>query len=76
MKDKGTYILEELDGWRLAGTIAGDRLKSFHPRQRPELDHAPDLCVEEVPNLDNFLSSDGDSHLSDVPDVPDDISDL
>ena len=30
VKDKGTYMLEELDESRLAGTFAGDRLKRFH----------------------------------------------
>ena len=73
VKDKGTYMLEELDGSRLAGTFAGDRLKKFHPRQRLHLDHAPNLDHEELPNLDEFLLSDGNSDLSDVPD---DISDL
>lgn len=34
IKTKGTYILEELDGSRLAGTFAGDRLKKFDPRQQ------------------------------------------
>lgn len=34
VKDKGIYILEELDGSRLASIFAGDRLKKFHPRQR------------------------------------------
>ena len=31
MKEKGTYLLEELDRSRLAGTYAGDRLKKFRP---------------------------------------------
>ena len=31
-KDKGTYMLEELDRSQLAGTFAGNRLKKFHPR--------------------------------------------
>ena len=30
VRDKGTYMLEELDGSQLAGTFAGDRLKKFH----------------------------------------------
>ena len=72
VRDKGTYMLEELDGSQLAGTFAGDRLKKFHPRQRLHLDHAPNLDHEELPNLDEFLLSDGDSDLSDVPD---DLSD-
>ena len=61
------YMLEELD------TFAGDRLKKFHPRWRLHLDHAPDLDHKDLPNLDNFLTGDGDSDLSDVPD---DISGL
>ena len=72
VRDKGTYMLEELDGSQLAGTFAGDRLKKFHPRQRLHPDHTPDLSFEELPSLDDFLLSDGDSDLSDVPD---DLSD-
>ena len=68
VKDKGTYMLEELDGSRLAGTFAADRLKKFHPRQRPQLDHAPDLDDEEIPTLDRFLTDDSASDLSDAPD--------
>ena len=37
--EKGTYMLEEPNGSRLAGTFTGDRLKKFHPRQRLYLDH-------------------------------------
>ena len=73
VKDKGTYMLEELDGSRLSGTFAGDRLKRFHPRQRLHLDHAPDLDLEELPKLDDFFLSDSNSDLFDVPD---DISNL
>jgi hypothetical protein len=31
--EKGTYVLEELDGARLGGTVAGNRLKNFHARE-------------------------------------------
>ena len=68
VKDKGTYMLEEPDGSRLCGTFAGDRLKKFHSRQQLHLDHTPDLDLEEIPNLDDFLAADSDSDLSDVPD--------
>ena len=71
VKEKGTYLLEELDGSRLAGTFAGDRLKKFHPRQQLRLDRAPDLDQEVVPTLENFLADD-----SDLSDVPDDVFDL
>ena len=33
VKDKGTYMLEELDKLQLADTFVGDKLKKFHPRQ-------------------------------------------
>ena len=56
---------EELDGSCLSGTFAGDRLKKFHPRQR-RLDHTPDLDLEEMPNLDDFLAGHSDSNPSDV----------
>ncbi len=68
IKDKDTYILEELDGLRLAGTFAGDRLKKFHPCQRHQLDHAPNLDHKEIPTLNDFLSDDSDSDLSDASD--------
>ena len=61
-------MLEELDGSRLASTFAGDRLKEFHPRQRLQLDHAPNLDQEEIPTLDDFLASDSDSDLFEAPD--------
>lgn len=73
MKDKGTYLLEELDGSRLAGTFAGDRLKKFHLWQRLHLDHASDLDLEDLPNLDGFLLNNGNSNLFDVHD---DLSNL
>jgi len=38
---KGTYILEELNGAELGGTVAGNRLKRFHVR--PEVQ--PDFAV-------------------------------
>ena len=65
-------MLEELDRSWLAGTFAGDRLKKFHPRQRLQLDNAPDLSKKQVPNLDYFLVDDDDSDLSDTS--PDDFS--
>ena len=68
VKDKGTYVIEELDKLRLAGTFAGDRLKKFHLRQQLQLDHVPDLDLEEKPPLDKFLADDRDSDLSEVPD--------
>ena len=67
IKDKGTYILEELDGSQLAGIFAGDRLKKFHPCQRLQLDHAPNLNNEEIPTLNDFLAN-SDSEFSDTPD--------
>ncbi len=60
-------MLEELDGSRLAGIFADDRLKKFYPRQRLQLDHAPDLDHEEISTLDNFLIGDSDSNLSNAP---------
>ena len=31
--EKGTYVLAELDGAELGGTVAGNRLKKFHVRE-------------------------------------------
>ena len=66
VKDKGTYILKELNRLRLAGIFAGNRLKKFHPRQQLQLDHAPNLDHEKIPILDDFLAGDSDSELSDT----------
>lgn len=68
VKDKGTYMLEELDVSRQACTFADDRFKKFHPRQRLYLDHSPNLHLEEIPNFDDFLAGNSDSDLFDVPD--------
>ncbi len=67
VKDKGIYMLDELNRSRLAGTFADNRLKKFHPRQRLQLDHAPDLDHKEIPNFDNFLIGDSNSDLSNTP---------
>ncbi len=67
VRDKGTYMLEELNGSRLAGIFAGGRLKKFHLRQRLQLDHVPDQSDEEIPTLEEFLAGDSDSDLSDAP---------
>ena len=67
VKDKGTYMLEELDRSRFSNTVAGDRLKRFHSWQWLHLDHAPDLDLEKLPNLDDFLLNNSNSDLFDVP---------
>ena len=41
--DKGTYILEELDGARMKGTVAGSRLKRFYGRT--ELEGGQDSAI-------------------------------
>ena len=38
--DLGTYLLSELDGAKLNGVYAGDRLKRFFQREGIELDEA------------------------------------
>ena len=68
LKDKRTYMLEELDGSHLADTFAGDRLKKFHSRQEFYPDRTLNLGQEEVPILENFFANDYDSDLSDVLD--------
>ena len=66
VKNKDTYMLEELDGSRLADTFAGDKLKKFHSWQQLQLDHAPDLNNEEIPTLDKFLAGNSDTDLSEA----------
>ena len=48
---KGTYILEELNGAVLGGTVAGNRLKRFHARPEVDADFAvPENLYSELPN--------------------------
>lgn len=70
MKDKRIYIyiLEKLNGLRLSSRFAGDKFKRFHSWQQLHFDYAPDLDFEKLPNLNNFLVSNGNSNLFDVPD--------
>lgn len=61
VEEKGTYMLEKLDGLRLAGTFASDCLKKFHLQQQLRLDRTPDLDYEVVPNREDFfVADDGD----------------
>ena len=49
-QDRGTYLLEELDGTKLEGIYAGDRVKRFHPRygvESEDEDEAEDEDDEE-----------------------------
>ncbi len=56
VKNKSTYMLEELDGTHLAGTFAGDRLKIFHPRQELLLGNfAAEIDHEGIPDLNHLL---------------------
>lgn len=71
VEGKGTYMLEELDGSRLASTFARDRIKKFHLRQRLCFDHTPNLDQEVVPTLEDFLAADDDN----LSKIPDDLSD-
>lgn len=50
--EKGTYLLKELNGTRLSGSIAGNRLKRFHPRQR--LDTVPEDAFDSETNEDDL----------------------
>lgn len=67
VKDQGTYMLEELNGLRLAGIFARDRLKKFYPRQELCLNQILNLTHEVVTTIKNFLLDDGDK-LFNVPD--------
>lgn len=46
VEDRGTYLLEELDGAQLRGTYAGSRLKPFVQRQREQVQE--DGSLDEV----------------------------
>ena len=45
--EKGTHIIESLDGVRVASTIAGNRLKKFHARPFIE-NHVEDVVDDNV----------------------------
>ena len=68
VKDKSTYILEELDGSQLADTFAGNRLKKFHLWQQLQLDYTLNLDHEEISTFGDFFAGNNDSNLSDTPD--------
>ncbi len=56
-ENKGTYMLEELDGIRLAGTFAGNWLKIHHSRHELLLrDFAAEIVHEEISDLNHLLS--------------------
>jgi hypothetical protein len=47
--EKGTYVLAELDGAELGGTVAGNRLKKFHVRETNPIRNDTDP-LSTVPN--------------------------
>lgn len=67
VKDKGIYILQELDRSCLAGIFTGDCLKNFYPRQALCLDQTPDLTRKVVPTIE-YCFTDYDEKLSNIPD--------
>ena len=62
---KGTYILSELDGTLLSGTVAGNRLKKFFPRSeresRPEPEDENEHQEESPPTLPMLMEEDDNS---------------
>ena len=64
--DKGTYLLEELDGTPLAGTFAGDQMKKFYTRQELRLGHQPDLDHNIVPIPEDLLALESNDALSEL----------
>ena len=62
---KGNYILSELDGTLLSGTIAGNRLKNFFPRSerksRPEPEDENEYQKVSPPTLPMLMEDDDDS---------------
>lgn len=57
IKEKGIYLLEELNRLHLAGIFAGDCFKKFYPKQQLHYNHMPDLDQEGVPTLEDFLGT-------------------
>jgi len=47
VQDKGTYLFEELDGTKLEGRYAGDRVKRFYPRYGVESEDENEAEDEE-----------------------------
>ena len=54
--DKGTFVLSELDGARLRGTFAGNRLKRFYPRAADSLEDIGNADISSPP-LENGLGT-------------------
>lgn len=69
VKDKGMYMLKELDVSQLIGIFIGNRLKKFHLRQQLQLDHVTNLDYEKISTINDFFIGNNDSDLSDVPDT-------
>jgi len=69
VEDRGTYLLDELDGTKLDGIFAGDRIKKFHPRYGVE-------SVEDAEDADDAkddwgAGARGDGDDKDEEDVDD-----
>jgi hypothetical protein len=62
IEDRGTYLLEELDGTQLKGTFAGNRIRPFHIRQREQVVADETDTENETPAQDiNDDQIDGDA---------------
>jgi hypothetical protein len=62
---KGTYVLEELNGAKLGGTVAGNRLKKFHPRTEKDPEFAvPASGYGKLPIGTSFDSESWHSDIS------------
>jgi hypothetical protein len=62
---KGTYILEELDGAELGGTVAGNRLKRFHVRPEVQPEGGGKFPIRTSPEVESWRSEQGRSEASD-----------
>ena len=65
--DLGTYLLSELDGTKLNGVYAGDRLKRFFQREGIELDTAEDAADKDAADngLEEEVEEETDNELDD-----------
>ena len=61
-EDRGTYLLDELDGTQLDGIFAGDCIKKFHSRYNVE-------SAEDAEDAKDAKDDGGDGNEEDVDDA-------
>ena len=70
-EDRGTYLLDELDGTQLDGIFAGDRIKKFHPRHGVDAENGEDADAAKDDGDDGDDSDEEDVYDAAVEKIDD-----